>query len=230
MLTDLGFYTGPIDGIYSQAVVDAVKALQAQLGVPQTGIIDAATLKAAYEQGLQAGTPPPTTSTPPATTVAPTTVPPTTAVPPTTVLPPVDPSSPTILGALKADARFSKFVDFLTKAGYTDDTSVIGPITVFAPTNDAIDAMDPAVLDKLQGNPDAMSQLLSFHLVDAGITLSFLGSLTSVPTMYGEPLTVTKAGDVVQVNGANTIAPDIRASNGIIIPIDAVLIPTTQPN
>ena len=68
LLTDLGFYSGPIDGIYSQAVVDAVKALQAQLGVPQTGIIDAATLKAAYDQGLQAGTPPPTTTAPSAPT------------------------------------------------------------------------------------------------------------------------------------------------------------------
>ncbi len=66
MLTDLGLYDGPIDGTYSQATVDAVKALQAALGVPQTGVIDTATLQAAYEQDLAPGNVP-TTTTPPTT-------------------------------------------------------------------------------------------------------------------------------------------------------------------
>lgn len=215
LLAELGFYNGPIDGVYSQAVVDAVKALQASLGVPQTGIVDAATLRAAYEQGIIDGTPPSTTPTVPTTTVPPT-VPATTVAPPTTVLPPPDPGAPTVLEALQADPRFSKFVEALTAAGYTDDTSVIGPITVFAPTNDAIDAA---------ADPAALTDALAFHVVNAGITLSFLGTLTEVPTIYGKPLTVTKDGNVVQVNGINTVAPETRASNGIIIPIDGVLIP-----
>ena len=36
-------------------------------------------------------------------------------------------------------------------------------------------------------------------------------------------------GAVVKVNGIATIAPELRASNGIIIPIDGVLVPTEQP-
>ena len=51
LLTELGFYTGPIDGIWTQEVTDAVKALQRELGVPETGIIDAATLQAVYDRG-----------------------------------------------------------------------------------------------------------------------------------------------------------------------------------
>ena len=55
LLTDLGFYTGPIDGVYSAETVEAIRALQRELGVPETGILDAATLRAAYERGLTTG-------------------------------------------------------------------------------------------------------------------------------------------------------------------------------
>ena len=37
-LKDLGFYDGPIDGIYGPATVEAVKKLQAECGLPQDGI------------------------------------------------------------------------------------------------------------------------------------------------------------------------------------------------
>ncbi len=224
LLTDLGFYTGPIDGVYSQETVDAIRALQRELGVPETGILDAATLQAAFEKGIVVGTP--STTVPPASTVPPTTIPtPTTSIP---VVPP-DPSAPSILDSLKADDRFTTLVELLTAAGFTDDASVLGPITLFAPTNDAFDAVDPAVLEALKSDPVALQRALSFHLVDAGITLTFLGTLSSVPTMYGEALTVTVEGDVVLVNGVETIAPELRASNGIIIPIAGVLIPTVEP-
>jgi peptidoglycan hydrolase-like protein with peptidoglycan-binding domain len=38
-----GFYDGPVDGVYGPATVDAVKALQAKAGLPQTGLVDRAT-------------------------------------------------------------------------------------------------------------------------------------------------------------------------------------------
>jgi len=118
LLTELGYYTGPIDGVWSAAVTEAVKALQRDLGVPETGVFDAATIRAIHEQALQAGattttttttteapaasttaapttTAAPATTTPPATTAAPTTAAPTTAAPttaaPTTVQPSTTP-------------------------------------------------------------------------------------------------------------------------------------------
>ena len=64
-LKELGFYNGPIDGRYSAATADAVRALQASLGVPQTGIVDAATMQAIYARGVASV---PTTTAPPETT------------------------------------------------------------------------------------------------------------------------------------------------------------------
>ncbi len=90
-LTALGYYDGPIDGRYSAATIAAVRAFQARLGVPQTGLLDATTLRAIYARGQQSVTPlepppappPPETSPPaPATTVPPPPAPPTVAPPP----------------------------------------------------------------------------------------------------------------------------------------------------
>ncbi|WP_426593755.1 peptidoglycan-binding domain-containing protein [Cellulomonas sp. McL0617] len=45
-LTDAGYYTGPIDGIYGPLTVAAVVALQAANDLPQTGTVDRATADA----------------------------------------------------------------------------------------------------------------------------------------------------------------------------------------
>ena len=103
LLTELGFYSGPIDGIWTQELTDSVKALQRELGVPETGVLDSATLEAIYLAGVESGTPtttvPPATTVPPETTVPPTTVPPTTTVPPETTVPPTT-VPPTQVGTL----------------------------------------------------------------------------------------------------------------------------------
>ncbi len=71
-LTDLGFYSGPIDGRYSAATIEAVRAFQRELGVPETGVIDVATLQAIYARGISSGVASvPTTTEPPATTAPP---------------------------------------------------------------------------------------------------------------------------------------------------------------
>ena len=54
-LADRGFYSGPIDGRYSAATIEAVRAFQRDLGVPETGVIDVATLQAIYARGITSG-------------------------------------------------------------------------------------------------------------------------------------------------------------------------------
>jgi peptidoglycan hydrolase-like protein with peptidoglycan-binding domain len=50
-LKRLGFYSGAIDGVYGPATTDAVKKLQAKLGVEATGIFNPATAEAGVAQG-----------------------------------------------------------------------------------------------------------------------------------------------------------------------------------
>ena len=49
-LQQLGYYDGPIDGIYGPATVDAVKRLQADSDLPETGFVDRATAAALDER------------------------------------------------------------------------------------------------------------------------------------------------------------------------------------
>ena len=48
-LQQVGYYEGPIDGIYGPATVDAVKRLQADSDLPETGFVDRATAEALDE-------------------------------------------------------------------------------------------------------------------------------------------------------------------------------------
>jgi peptidoglycan hydrolase-like protein with peptidoglycan-binding domain len=68
-LTLAGYWTGPIDGQWSDALTAALGSLQSDLGVPVTGVVDAATLEAMQRAIEEARTPP--TTEPPATTAPP---------------------------------------------------------------------------------------------------------------------------------------------------------------
>lgn len=46
-----GFWDGPVDGVWTPELTDAVKELQAELGVEPTGAVDAATVFA-FQQAL----------------------------------------------------------------------------------------------------------------------------------------------------------------------------------
>ena len=259
LLTDLGFYTGPLDGIWSAELTTAIKALQTELGVPTTGVLDAATIRAAYERGLIDGAPPTTTTTAaPGTTVAgttpPATAPPATAPPATT--PPATPppatappatvppdTAPTdtipvttlpeeitmddLFRTLEADPDFSTFVELLIAAGFTQDTELIGPYTIFAPTNEAFDAIDPAKLDAVRNDPETLRQLLAFHVIEGRLSSAQL--VGELFTINGAPLAAEGSGPTLTVGGAPVVKPDVMASNGVIHGISTVLLPTIVP-
>ena len=63
----VGFWDGPVDGVWTPALTDAVKAFQTQLGVEPTGAIDAATISAFEKAMAQAKQPQPTPTPSPST-------------------------------------------------------------------------------------------------------------------------------------------------------------------
>jgi peptidoglycan hydrolase-like protein with peptidoglycan-binding domain len=87
VLTLTGFWTGPIDGVWTDELTAALQAFQTKLGVEPTGEVDAATL-AAFQQALAAVTGIVTSTT----TLVPETVAP---APPVTEAPAVEPPTET---------------------------------------------------------------------------------------------------------------------------------------
>jgi branched-chain amino acid transport system substrate-binding protein len=230
-LTELGYYSGPIDGRYSAATVVAVKAFQKDLGVPATGVIDVATLRAIYARGQETGAasePEPTTTTTsrPATTVTTPPAAPTTAQPPPPTEAPLTettrpPDGRSLYEVLSADRNYSMLVEVAQAAGYGGDFSQPGPFTLFAPTNDAFAALDPDRLDELREDAEAADALLRDLAVEGAIPSDEL-TTGELETIGGAPVDVVVDGDTVTYAGATVVEPDITASNGVAHGVDAV--------
>ena len=97
-LSELGWYTGPIDGAYGPVTAEAVAGLQAQLGVTPDGILGPETF-AAFESQCQ---PNPSPCRKPAT--SPTTVPATTGATQAPTVASTSPSSTTTTGSTTTTA------------------------------------------------------------------------------------------------------------------------------
>ena len=238
LLTELGFYDGPIDGIYSAEVVAAVKALQRELGVPETGVLDAATIRAAYEQGVISGgtapepepptTEPPTTTPPtttPPTTTPPTTTPPTTT-PPATTPPTTEPPEAgleNLLETLQADPDFSTFVELALLSGFADELDQAQRYTVLAPTNAAFDALTADELDELRNDPERLRAALGYHVIVGEFPVDEL--VDQIETVNGARLEIVGEGADLRVQGAEISKPDLFATNGVIHGLAGFLTP-----
>jgi transforming growth factor-beta-induced protein len=98
-------------------------------------------------------------------------------------------------------------------------------LTVFAPTNDAFDALAAALDTDLAGIlalPN-LSDVLLYHVVGGIVESSDLVN-GPVPTLNGSNINVDLTSGVM-INTSNVTTPDVEADNGIVHIIDAVLLP-----
>ena len=136
-------------------------------------------------------------------------------------------SNQTIVQIAQANPNFSTLMTAVQAAGLVETLSGQGPYTLFAPTNAAFDALPPGTLNSLLANRTALTSVLTYHVSPGNYLATDVASMPSLPTVQGQPLAVTvQPGGGVRVDGANIIQTDIRASNGVIHVIDAVMIPT----
>jgi len=105
-------------------------------------------------------------------------------------------------------------------------------ITVFAPTNNAFDALGNETLNCLLapvGLP-ALSNVLKYHVVPVEAKAADLTNNKSLATLDGDHNLTVSLGDdsTVNISGANSakvIKADMMATNGVVHEIDAVLLP-----
>jgi uncharacterized surface protein with fasciclin (FAS1) repeats len=130
-----------------------------------------------------------------------------------------------ILEIASGDARFSTLVSAVKATGLDTVLSGKGPFTVFAPTNDAFEALRQKLGGKLPTG-DALKTVLLYHVALERVSAAQLLQAGFVKTAQGQNVTAKKVGDKVVLNGSvNVLIADIGASNGVIHAIDAVLLP-----
>jgi uncharacterized surface protein with fasciclin (FAS1) repeats len=124
-------------------------------------------------------------------------------------------------------------------AGLVDTLNGPGPFTVFAPTNEAFNALPAGTVDTLvkPENKGTLTSILTYHVVPGRLDSAALnaqvmagGGKTMLKTVNGEWLTVTGSGKNLMVtdakgNKANVTIADVYQKNGVIFVVDKVLMP-----
>lgn len=121
--------------------------------------------------------------------------------------------------------QFKTLVTAVQAAGLVDTLKSKGPFTVFAPTDDAFAALPDGTIEYLLENIDELKNILLFHVAPGKYKARKLKKMGHVTTAQGQTLNFEKRDGFLYVNGAKIVVKNIKASNGIIQVIDAVLIP-----
>lgn len=148
----------------------------------------------------------------------------------TTVAPTTTVALGTIVDVAVSNPDFSILVEAVTAAGLVETLSGTGPFTVFAPTNEAFAAALTALgltKEQLLADTALLTKVLTYHVVPGAVLAADVVTLNGqeVATVEGSKVKVTVEGDKVKINDANVVATDVKASNGVIHVIDAVLVP-----
>jgi uncharacterized surface protein with fasciclin (FAS1) repeats len=136
-------------------------------------------------------------------------------------------SAGTIVDVAAGNADFETLVAAVKAAGLVETLSGEGPFTVFAPTDEAFAKLPAGTLEDLlkPENKDKLVAILTYHVVAGKVTAADVVKLDTATTVNGQAADITVAGGKVKVDAANVTATDIKASNGVIHVIDAVILP-----
>lgn len=134
------------------------------------------------------------------------------------------PTPVSVADTIAANPSLSTLNGLVAKAGLTDTLKGTGPYTVFAPTNDAFKAVPAKTLDEVSRDPAKLKALLSYHVVPAKLQSADVKT-SSVKTLNGAAVSLSKAGEFVTVEEAMVQTPDVAATNGVVQVVDRVLMP-----
>lgn len=114
----------------------------------------------------------------------------------------------------------------IVDSGLLDELELIGPFTIFGPSDVALAALPAELLTAIFRDPQALRALLELHIVPGALSAGELvpGVLQS---LAGLDLTVAvdPASGMLTVNGANIVWMDMRIGDVVIHIVDRVLLP-----
>ena len=119
------------------------------------------------------------------------------------------PAEKNIVQVAQSTGMHKTFCKAVTAAGLVDTLSGPGPFTVFAPTDEAFSKLPDGTLEMLlkPENKDKLVELLKHHVVSGDVMAAQVKGMDQVEPLAGGELPV-------------------KAENGVIHVIDAVLVPS----
>jgi uncharacterized surface protein with fasciclin (FAS1) repeats len=128
-----------------------------------------------------------------------------------------------LLEVMDTDGGFKTMLAAIKKAGLEDQFKAAGPMTVFAPTDFAFQAMPKDKLDKLMNDKEALKKVLLLHVVNAKVSKTDVDA-GKVKTMEGESVSLS-VSEGIKIDNVPVVGQGINADNGVIHAMTAVLLP-----
>jgi len=133
-----------------------------------------------------------------------------------------------IVDTAVAAGSFKTLVAAVTAADLVATLKDAGPLTVFAPSDDAFAKLPPGTVESLimPENKAKLTSILTLHVMSGKVMAKDVAGQKLTPaSVHGELLHVDGT-DGVMVNGAKVISADIECTNGVIHVIDTVMMPS----
>ena len=135
--------------------------------------------------------------------------------------------SSTVLDVAKEKGNFSTLAKAIEVAGLQDALTANGPVTIFAPTDEAFAKLPPAQLEALlrPENKDQLVKILTHHVVPGkALETDEMKRTRSAKTVGGEEVKFELVRGRLRVDGAR-VTGDYNASNGVVVAVDTLLLP-----
>ncbi|KAI1890377.1 hypothetical protein AGOR_G00153100 [Albula goreensis] len=128
------------------------------------------------------------------------------------------------------DSKYNRFLSMVDNCGAPMPLRGPGPLTVFVPTNNAVDRFrDGSIIYMLTDAKHKLQELLRHHMYSsASVTVDQIASMSEIHTMANQIIAVNVSSEGKILLGEKGIlleTTDIVASNGIIHMIDGILVP-----
>lgn len=130
-----------------------------------------------------------------------------------------------IVDTAVAAGDFTTLVTAVKAADLVETLKGEGPFTVFAPNDAAFAKVPGATLQGLLADKDALANVLTYHVVAGKVMAADVVKLSEAATVQGQKVSIEVKDGKVFVDGAQVIATDIAASNGVVHVIDNVILP-----
>ena len=123
--------------------------------------------------------------------------------------------------------QFNTLLAAASAAGLVEVLAGDGPLTVFAPTDEAFEKLPPGTVESLL-EPENKAQLvrvLKYHVLSGRVYAEQAAAAEQANTLLGRTVATAVTADGLRINDALVTAPDLETANGVIHVIDSVLLP-----
>ncbi|MGQ3001552.1 MAG: fasciclin domain-containing protein [Hydrogenophaga sp.] len=134
------------------------------------------------------------------------------------------PAPAPLADTLSRAPQLSTFNRLVAQAGLAEELRAAGPVTVFAPSDEAFKAVPAKTMEALAADRTQLKAVLSYHIIDGRMTAADVRQ-GAAKSRQGSNVALARAGSFITIEDAVVQQADIAATNGVAHIVDRVLMP-----